>query len=156
MEFLVEVLVAVLTGLVTSQLYDGSTTGARFLIKVASGRLPSGKRDRYREEWLGHLDDCEGKLAKLYHGLGCFLASHRMHSPVARYLGTTWSYLVLLSMEIALGGLVKLMWHASNLDATSDPKALEQYRDMFLDVALIHGIRKTLFHVLKSSLKDDG
>ena len=155
MEQLAEIILSVLVGLLTSQLYDGSATLARVLIKMASKRLPNKKAARYREEWFAHLNECEGKLAKLGHALGCLFASHRMHSPLFAYARASWGYMILWGMETALSSAMKLMWTVAVSDAKADKKVAEKYMEMFVGVGLIHAMRKMLFQKARDSLKDD-
>jgi hypothetical protein len=48
---------------------------ARALIERATAQLPATIKDRYREEWLSHYDECPGTFAKLRHAVGCAVAS---------------------------------------------------------------------------------
>jgi hypothetical protein len=38
-------------------------------------RLPVDARERYSEEWLSHLAECQGKIGKVLHSIGCLRAS---------------------------------------------------------------------------------
>ncbi|MEZ5787874.1 MAG: hypothetical protein R3D62_15685 [Xanthobacteraceae bacterium] len=60
--------------LIATELYDRAPSLARWLIACAVGRLPDYERDRYREEWLAHLNECPGKLGQLWHALGCLVS----------------------------------------------------------------------------------
>jgi hypothetical protein len=44
---------------------------ARWIIDKGVDQLPAEVRDRYREEWLAHLDETPGTLRKLWHAVGC-------------------------------------------------------------------------------------
>ena len=58
---------AVCLKLLLGELQDWMPILARRLIE----RLPQSDQNRYREEWYAHLDDCPGKLGKLWHAAGC-------------------------------------------------------------------------------------
>lgn len=51
---------------------------ACFLIARAVVRLPELERERHREEWLADSNQFPGKLAKLWHALGCLVATLEM------------------------------------------------------------------------------
>jgi hypothetical protein len=44
------------------------------LVSVSVLRLPDCERDRFREEWLAHLNEVDGAFGKLRHALGCVTA----------------------------------------------------------------------------------
>ena len=77
-------LMSILGNLIASQIYDVLPKTAAWLIARASGRLAIKKRDRYSEEWSAHLENCEGNLAKFFHGVGCARASFVMQPLSAR------------------------------------------------------------------------
>jgi hypothetical protein len=62
--------------LLCGELQDWMPTVTRRIVDRAVARLPKEERERYREEWYAHLDECPGKLGKLYHAVGCLRASH--------------------------------------------------------------------------------
>ncbi|TGQ32382.1 hypothetical protein [Mesorhizobium sp. M00.F.Ca.ET.216.01.1.1] len=76
------IILIVILGLVVSLLYDSCGGLARWLIRTAAGRLAREERERFREEWMAHLDECYGKLAMLRHALGCWIASLAMQMPL--------------------------------------------------------------------------
>ncbi len=80
--FILSVLIAVACNMLASELYDRAASFAHYLIDRAANRLPSHARERYREEWLAHLNDCPGKLSKLWHALGVTLSVHRVSREV--------------------------------------------------------------------------
>jgi hypothetical protein len=45
---------------------------ARKLIYAAAQRLPHGQRARYREEWMRHQLDLEGRIPRVVHALGVY------------------------------------------------------------------------------------
>lgn len=51
---------------------------ATWLVERAVAKLPMSARDRYREEWLAHLEESGTILSKLYHALGIFMSSREM------------------------------------------------------------------------------
>jgi hypothetical protein len=77
MEFVSWLFFAILTGLATAQIYDSGPRIARWLIAWAVARLPGECAPRMHEEWLAHLNACEGKMGMVAHGIGCVVASFK-------------------------------------------------------------------------------
>jgi hypothetical protein len=48
---------------------------ARWIIGTAVNRLPASERERFREEWLAHLEETSGSLARIWHSVGCYLGA---------------------------------------------------------------------------------
>lgn len=63
--------------MLANELYDQAPSFARWLIDRAVMQLPDDQRDRYREEWLAHLDELPGSLGKLCHAFDCSLRAAR-------------------------------------------------------------------------------
>jgi hypothetical protein len=57
---------------------------ARWIIEKAVKRLPAGDCDRFREEWLAHLDETPGTLRKLWHAFGCHLGAAKLAGVLAQ------------------------------------------------------------------------
>jgi DNA-binding CsgD family transcriptional regulator len=70
--------------LVASELYDRSSQLCEWLLDRAISRLPECERTRYREEWYAHLENCPGKLGRLAHAFGCYVAASRVTDIVAQ------------------------------------------------------------------------
>jgi hypothetical protein len=51
---------------------------ARWIIDKAIERLPADDRQRFREEWLAHLDETPGALRKICHAIGCYLCAAKL------------------------------------------------------------------------------
>lgn len=67
---MVSLLGAIILKLATTELQDWLPTIARRIIDRAVMRLPDEIRERYREEWYAHMDDCPGRVSKLWHAIG--------------------------------------------------------------------------------------
>lgn len=67
-----EYLISFLVSLAAAEVYCFAPAIARHTVECAVCRLPETHQNRYREEWLAHLDDCPGHLMKLWHAVGCF------------------------------------------------------------------------------------
>ena len=63
--------------MLANELYDQAPSFARWLIDRAVMQLPDDQRDRYREEWVAHLNELPGSLAKLCHALDFNLRAAR-------------------------------------------------------------------------------
>jgi hypothetical protein len=75
---------AVGTHFVAHDLYKGAPTHARRLLDHAVKLLPEADRARYQEEWLAHLQDCEGVLCKFRHAFECWLVAHKLRRIIER------------------------------------------------------------------------
>jgi hypothetical protein len=69
--FFLSFLGALAVKLIIAEAQDWIPTLARRLIDHAAGQLPKSEQVRFREEWYSHLDECPGKLSKLWHAIGC-------------------------------------------------------------------------------------
>jgi hypothetical protein len=69
---------AVAVHLLSSELYDRVPGFAASLIRAAARQLPPPARERYREEWLAHMTECQGGLSKLLHGLECLICARNL------------------------------------------------------------------------------
>jgi hypothetical protein len=77
----------IMGNMIASELYDCAPSIARWLLKKAVARLPEQQRQRYHEEWHAHLEECPGKLGKLWHAFGCAYSSSKLAVPSLRPLG---------------------------------------------------------------------
>lgn len=68
-------IVPLVVALLALELYDNAGRTAERLVNRAVDRLPASSRDRYREEWLAHVEDQPGKLAKLLAALSIYRGS---------------------------------------------------------------------------------
>ncbi len=64
--------------MIASELYDRAPMLARWIVNRAVRHVPQEHQERYEEEWLSHLDDCEGKISQVFHACGCMRASYRL------------------------------------------------------------------------------
>jgi hypothetical protein len=78
------ILGGVLGKLLVGEIVDWIPTIAHRIVDRAVNRLPEQERSRYREEWYAHIDDCPGKLGKLWHAAGCLRGS----TVIARAIST--------------------------------------------------------------------
>ena len=76
--FGLSILAAVLSRLAVSELEAWSPLIIRTLIKLGVARLPEKLRERYEEEWQGHVDETPGLVGKIAHAAGCVLAARKM------------------------------------------------------------------------------
>ena len=82
MEYLTTILffvAGIIGNLIASEAYDWLQRIAEWLIKRAVARLPVDEQDRYREEWLSHLEEYPGKFSKLLHANGCYIAIGKLN-----------------------------------------------------------------------------
>jgi hypothetical protein len=75
MGYLIDILIGVISGIVTGELSAHVEPMARWIIGKAVERLPADDRDRFREEWVAHLDEIPGTVRKLGHALGCYIGA---------------------------------------------------------------------------------
>jgi signal transduction histidine kinase len=84
MGYLIDILVGVVSGIVTGELSAHVGPLAQWIIGRAAQRLRAGDRARYHEEWLAHLDETPGTLRKLWHALGCHLCAAKVAGVLAQ------------------------------------------------------------------------
>jgi hypothetical protein len=70
--------------MVTSELSAHVEPMARWIIGKAVQRFPANDRNRFREEWLAHLDETPGTLRKLWHAVGCYLGAAKVAGVLAK------------------------------------------------------------------------
>src|SRR5437016_1319936 len=63
------VLGAVLVHLIAGDVHAWLPHLASRLVRRAARMVPEVDQERYREEWLAHLDECVGAFSKLRHGV---------------------------------------------------------------------------------------
>jgi hypothetical protein len=76
--FVLSILGAALSRLAVSELEAWGPLVIRTLIKLAVARLPEKLRERYGEEWQGHVDETPGLVCKIALAAGCVLAARKM------------------------------------------------------------------------------
>jgi hypothetical protein len=76
--FVYSILAAVLSRLAVSELEAWGPLVICTLIKLAVARLPEKLRERYREEWQGHVNETPGLVWKIALAAGCVLAARKM------------------------------------------------------------------------------
>jgi hypothetical protein len=81
---LIDIVIAAATSIVTRELSAHVEPMAKWIIGKAARRLPADDRDRFREEWLAHLDETPGTLRKLWHAVGCHLGAAKVAGVLAK------------------------------------------------------------------------
>jgi hypothetical protein len=71
MEHLISLCLGVLGRILGTEIEAWAPIVSKRLIDRAIQRLPELERERFREEWFAHLEECPGSLSKLLHALGC-------------------------------------------------------------------------------------
>lgn len=91
MESLIALLILVVTvvagvagNLIASELYDQCPRLAKRLLDDAVSKLPYDQQARYREEWSAHLEECVGKMGKLWHAAGCLFSARALAKALRR------------------------------------------------------------------------
>lgn len=72
--------------LIADELKEWTPRFSEYLIRMAVRGLPEGQRQRYEEEWRGHLRDVPGQIAKIYVASG-FLRASRAIARIASRRG---------------------------------------------------------------------
>src|SRR5258708_6757665 len=83
MGFLIDILIGAASRIVTGELSAHVEPFARWVIGKAPDRLPADDRERFREEWLAHLEEVPGAVRKLWHAVGCHLGSAKVAGVMA-------------------------------------------------------------------------
>lgn len=73
--FVVAVLTTTLARLLAEEMSAWSPSLVRCLVKLAVQRLPESKRERFEEEWQGHVNEIPGLIGKLYVAVGFVIAA---------------------------------------------------------------------------------
>ena len=79
---LATIFIAVVARVVTDDLKEWLPWLTRRLIERAVANLPEAERGRLEEEWLGHLNELPGHLAKLYGAYGFLSASREIRDVI--------------------------------------------------------------------------
>ncbi len=83
-EIVIWVAIAVGTALVVAEVKGGLHALSRVLVRQAAGLLPAAHQERWREEWLRHLEDCsERPLSSLVYSIRILLASSELRACLA-------------------------------------------------------------------------
>jgi hypothetical protein len=75
MVYLMDILIGAASRIVMGELSSHLEPMARWIIDKAVECLPACQRERFREEWMAHLDETPGLFRKLLHAIGCRLAA---------------------------------------------------------------------------------
>jgi hypothetical protein len=84
MGYLIDILIGAASRILAGELGAHAEPLARWIIEKAVKRLPAGDCDRFREEWLAHLDETPGTLRKLWHAFGCHLGAAKVAGVLAQ------------------------------------------------------------------------
>lgn len=93
--FLTSIVTAALSSTVAAEIRAWGPFVIRGLIKLAVGRLPENRRERFAEEWQSHVNDVPGQVGKLLVAIGFLVAAydvalnelrHQMREAQIRYL----------------------------------------------------------------------
>lgn len=89
MGYLMDILIGAASRVVTGELAAHVEPVARWIINKAADGLPACHRERFREEWIAHLDETPGSFRKLLHAIGCRLAASTLANLPALPTGGT-------------------------------------------------------------------
>ena len=108
------VVTSILIPLLLQEMVDWCPWLASRLIRLAAGTLPSGYRDRYRDEWLAELAELPGgKLTKLAFGVRVLVTAPRTRRALEATLLKGVFDLVVTSAALALYlPLLVVLWAA--------------------------------------------
>ncbi|HZV86491.1 MAG TPA: hypothetical protein VFF95_03020 [Candidatus Binatus sp.] len=74
----VSILTAALSRILAEEMGAWNPSIIRGLIKLAVGRLPEGRRERFQEEWQSHVNEVPGQIGKLLVAVGFLLAAYKL------------------------------------------------------------------------------
>jgi hypothetical protein len=114
--YLIDILVGVVSAIVTGELRAHVKPFARWIIERAVRRLSLADRERFREEWLAHLEETPGILRKIWHVFGCYLCAAKLSKIRARYSERIVRPEKVVTFAEWLGGLAR--YYASNTNTT--------------------------------------
>jgi hypothetical protein len=78
MGYLIDLLIGVASRFITGILATYMDAFAPWIIEKAAERLPANGRERFREEWLAHLEETTGLLGKAWHVFGCYMCAAKL------------------------------------------------------------------------------
>jgi hypothetical protein len=142
-------------------------TLARWMLSLATKRLPFGERQRYSEEWDAHLVEAEGVVGKLWHALGCLWCAHRMHRQAYKRMELQLSFSLprigraavrtnLYEASVAYRLLKLCVGSRSMLKAFGIGLVMIFYYRVFVDVRTRTGVtRNQFFDLLKCTKRED-
>jgi len=163
MGYLIDILVGVVSGIVTGELSAHAEPMARWIISKAVARLPADDRERFREEWLAHLEEVPGAVGKLWHATGCYLGAAKVglalgrehgqnRAAHARYLRQRGIYLVHTDWDHLFS---KIIWeYGWEIEYTKFAYDELLAKAMWTDLARHETDFETFALKLKASLKD--
>lgn len=76
---------AIVTRILTDEAKAWLPWGSKYLTRLAVQMAPAEVRERYDEEWRGHLDAVPGDLGRLYVSIGFVVAAHNLASHRAHF-----------------------------------------------------------------------
>jgi hypothetical protein len=74
----VSILTAALSKILAEEMSAWNPSIIRRLIKLAVGRLPEGRRERFQEEWQSHVNEVPGQIGKLLVAAGLLFAAYKV------------------------------------------------------------------------------
>jgi hypothetical protein len=102
--FVVAILTAALSKLAAEEIVAWTPAFACRLTKLAVRLLPRNKRDRFAEEWQGHLSEIPGNISKIVAALGFIMAACRITICAKPELKSVLAYLMQVEEFCAKGG----------------------------------------------------
>lgn len=84
MEYVVAILLGAIGSLIAAEFYANAPRLTRWIIEDGLLFLPEQNRERYREEWLAHIEECSGHLLKIWHALGMRWTARRLGIALSR------------------------------------------------------------------------
>jgi len=76
--FLVGLVTGVLSRVIGDELAANAPTLARRIAQIAVGRLPESQRERFDEEWQGHINEIPGNILKLCSAASLLLKARKI------------------------------------------------------------------------------
>jgi hypothetical protein len=78
MEYLVGLILGIVGKIVNNEIEAWAPLISKRIIEKAVRCLPQYEQERFREEWLAHLDECPSSVSRLWHAIGCILSSRML------------------------------------------------------------------------------
>jgi hypothetical protein len=110
MEYLKDIILAVMVKSAADELNNLLTKIAAHIIYKALKYVPSDSRERYEEEWTAHLNDCPSGLRKIGHAIGCFYAARRI-DPMLPLLARIYVYVLSIFLFFLAPLIHQMGWY---------------------------------------------
>jgi hypothetical protein len=128
-----------LVAVVAEEIFGWMLRLAQWLVCRNLKRLPSQLQDRYKEEWLAHLDALPGRLSKLAFAIDTYRASYKISHYFLHPHIFHWTPIILRAFELTIAGIALVielplfLFIALLIKLDSRGPVIQKHREVFED-----------------------